>query len=87
MKASLKAMEERLIASILDNKQTVFDQQEGIRKSLDEMAQMLKGDTATPGLLTIVCLNKQAIKRAWWWLASLSLALLGWLGWLIRGKS
>ena len=36
------------------------------------------------GLLTNVALNRQSIKRAWWWLGSLSAALIGIAGCVIK---
>ena len=36
------------------------------------------------GLLTSVALNRQAIKRAWWWLDGVSLSILGIAGCIVK---
>ena len=36
------------------------------------------------GLLTNVALNRQAIKRAWWWLGGVSLSILGIAGCIVK---
>ena len=36
------------------------------------------------GLITNVALNRQAIKRAWWWLGGVSLSILGIAGCIVK---
>jgi len=48
-----------------------------------EILTSLKGNGA-PGLRTEIELNKSAIRRAWWWLGSISAMLLAVLGWALR---
>jgi len=61
---------------------------------LKEDIQELKGDVKSVlrilngngnvGLCTKVALNKESIKRAWWWLSAISLAILGMACFVIR---
>lgn len=36
------------------------------------------------GLLTNVALNRQSIKRAWWWLGGISMSILGIAGCIVK---
>ncbi|MBW2075897.1 MAG: hypothetical protein JRI58_14355 [Deltaproteobacteria bacterium] len=49
-----------------------------------EILVALKGTNNEPGLTTRVCLLKQSVKRAWWFLSALSLCLLSIAGWVIK---
>jgi len=48
-----------------------------------EILSIVKGSNGE-GLVTRAALNKASISRAWWWLGSISLALLGIFVWLIK---
>ena len=55
----------------LDNK---LSEQSEISK---EILVSLKGGNNVTGLTTRVCLLKQSVRRAWYWLGMLSIAILG----------
>lgn len=43
---------------------------------IDCLAEAVKGDGKKPGMLTRMALAEQSIGRIWWWLGSISLAIL-----------
>lgn len=49
---------------------------EGMDKKLDKVVECIDGN-GKPGIKTEIELNKQAIRRAWWWLGGVSLFLVG----------
>lgn len=57
-----------------------IEQNIGITK---EILDIVKGSNGE-GLITRAALNKSSINRAWWWLGSISLALLGIFVWMIK---
>jgi hypothetical protein len=48
-----------------------------------EILTILKGDNGA-GLCTKVALNRSSINRAWWWLAGVSICILGVAGYVIK---
>ena len=54
-----------------------------VKKISQEILTSIKGNGG-PGLLTQAELNKSSIKRAWWWLGGVSLAILGLFGWALK---
>ena len=47
-----------------------------IKTDIGKMLKILDGN-GDEGLTTKVALNKQSIKRMWWWVGGISLAILG----------
>ena len=54
-----------------------------VKKDTAEILKSIKGNGG-PGLLTQSELNKASIKRAWFWLGGVSLAILGIFGWALK---
>ena len=54
-----------------------------VKKDTAEILKSIKGNGG-PGLLTQAALNKASIKRAWFWLGGVSLAILGIFGWALK---
>ena len=50
-------------------------------KKIGEIFDLLDGPN---GVVTKTALHDQSIGRIWWWLGSVSLAILGAAGWIIR---
>ena len=48
-----------------------------------EVLKSVKGNGG-PGLLTQAALNRESIKRAWWWLGGISLSLVGLFVWALK---
>ena len=48
-----------------------------------EVLKSVKGNGG-PGLLTQTALNRESIKRAWWWLGGISVSLLGLVVWALK---
>ena len=48
-----------------------------------EILKLLKGDNAK-GLVTKVALQGASLKRAWWWLGGISIAIIGAAFFIIR---
>ena len=80
----LDQMETRLLDKVNDNKVTVVAHQNAVQKSMEDLVRTIKGANSSPGLVTHVHLNKQAIKRAWWWLGAISACILAWVFYLMR---
>jgi len=53
-----------------------------IETNVSAILKLLKGNGE--GLTTTVALNKDRIKRIWWWLGGVSLSILGTAFWVIR---
>lgn len=49
-----------------------------------EILKLLKGDNSK-GLVTRLALQGASIKRAWWWLGGISVAIIGAAFFIIRG--
>ena len=49
-----------------------------------EILDIVKGNGNRVGLITQACLNKASLKRAWWWLGGVSMAILGIFGWVVK---
>lgn len=49
-----------------------------------EILDIVKGNGSRVGLVTQACLNKAAIKRAWWWLGGISGSILGIFAWVVK---
>ena len=47
-----------------------------LERNQERMIDVLQGNGRT-GLVTEAALNKQGLKRAWWWLGGISTAILG----------
>jgi len=56
---------------------------EAMDKKLDKVVECIDGN-GRPGIKTEVALNKQAIRRGWWWLGGISIALVGIAGAAIK---
>jgi len=48
-----------------------------------EVLKSVKGNGG-PGLLTQTALNRDSIKRAWWWLGGISMSLVGLFIWALK---
>lgn len=59
-------------------------QQEENTKDTKQILKLLQGDNSK-GLVTNVALNGASIKRVWWWLGCISVAILGVAFFVIRG--
>ena len=57
---------------------------ESMNGKLDKVVECIDGN-GKPGMKTEIALNKQSIKRAWWWLAGISLAIMSGAIFVIRG--
>jgi len=53
-------------------------------KDTKQILKLLQGDNAK-GLVTKVALHGASIRRVWWWLGGVSLAILGSAFFIIRG--
>lgn len=53
-------------------------------KDTKQILKLLQGDNSK-GLVTRVALHSASIKRVWWWLGGISLAILGAGFYIIRG--
>ena len=51
-----------------------------IERNISAILKLLQGN----GLTTTVALNKDRIKRIWWWLGGVSMGILGMAFWVIR---
>jgi len=54
-----------------------------IESNIFTILKLLQGN-GREGLTTTVALNKDRIKRIWWWLGGVSLSILGTAVWIIR---
>lgn len=59
-------------------------QQEENTKDTKQILKLLQGDNSK-GLVTKVALHAASIRRVWWWLGSVSLAIVGAAFFIIRG--
>jgi len=55
-------------------------------KDTAEILKLLKGDNSK-GLVTKVALQGASLKRAWWWLGGISIAIIGAAFFIIRSGS
>jgi len=55
------------------------------REDTREILKLLKGSNEGKGLVTKVALHGASIKRAWWWLGGISLAIAGIAFYVIKG--
>uniref|UniRef100_A0A6H1ZEQ2 Uncharacterized protein n=1 Tax=viral metagenome TaxID=1070528 RepID=A0A6H1ZEQ2_9ZZZZ len=53
------------------------------KKTGETILKLLQGN-GNPGLITQAALNRESIKRAWWWLGGISLSLLGLVAWALK---
>ena len=54
-----------------------------IESNIAAILKLLRGNGGE-GLTTTVALNKDRIKRIWWWLGGVSMGILGMAFWIIR---
>ena len=47
-----------------------------IKETVGNIFRILNGDDKGGGLVTQVALNKQSVRRVWWWVGSLSTAFV-----------
>ena len=47
-----------------------------IKSDVKDILKLLNGN-GTSGIITKVALNKEAIRRAWWWLGGISISIMG----------
>lgn len=73
---------DQLNADIAEIKAGMKDISE-IKDSVKDIFKVINGNGSI-GLVTQAQLNKQSLKRTWWWLGGISMAMLGVAGYIIR---
>ena len=72
------------IAEIRGDIQRLAEKVDSQAETSKEILMTLKGGNNVTGLVTRVCLLRQSVKRAWWFLSAISLCLLSISGWIIK---
>ena len=62
---------------------SIADTQKDIQSAQRRVFERLFGNGHN-GLVTESALNKQGLKRVWWWLGSISAFMLGLLAWMVK---
>lgn len=80
----ISTMETNLVEKISDNRDIVSNQYADVKKSIDDLTNLMRGSNSNPGIITKVCLLRQSVQRAWWWLGGISLTILGVFGYILK---